>query len=265
VRENIAKLKKRGVGFVGPASGELACGTEGAGRLVEPEDIVDAVKERLSADDLKGEKVLVTAGSTREAFDPIRFLSNASSGLMGYALARAARRRGAEVILVSGPSNLPRPGQVSFVGVEDANEMREEVLCHFPQSTIVIMAAAVSDFRPALRHSKKMKKGADKLTIDFEQTSDILKELGEMNKDGRAGDKFLVGFSLETEDLKKNATGKLQNKNLDMVVANGPVGLGSQTNEVMVIDSTGTALELPPMAKEEVAERILDRVVELKG
>ena len=260
VKENIEKLRKRGVRFVGPSSGELACGREGRGRLAPLDDIMEAIKETLAPDDLVGERVLVTAGATREALDPVRYLSNASSGLMGYELARAARRRGAEVILISGPSSLPKPPGVTFVNVESAIEMHEEAMTHFPQSTVVVMAAAVSDYKPVKRRPSKVKKDEATLTVDFERTVDILKEMGR----GKDGGRTLVGFSLETEDLVKNATGKLRDKNLDMVVANGPAGLSSDTNEVTIIDSHGGTEKLPPLPKQEVAEKVLDAVVRLK-
>ena len=260
VKENIEKLKSRGVRFVGPSSGELACGWEGRGRLSPLDDIMEAIKEALATDDLTGERVLVTAGATREALDPVRYLSNASSGLMGYELARAARRRGAEVILISGPSSLPEPPGVTFVNVESAIEMHEEAMTHFPQSTVVVMAAAISDYKPVKRRKSKVKKDEALLKVDFERTIDILKDMGGIND----GKRFLVGFSLETEDLVKNATGKLRDKNLDMVVANGPAGLSSDINEVTIIDSGGGTEKLPPLPKEEVAEKVLDAVVRLR-
>ncbi|MBI5560466.1 MAG: bifunctional phosphopantothenoylcysteine decarboxylase/phosphopantothenate--cysteine ligase CoaBC [Deltaproteobacteria bacterium] len=260
VAENIERLKKRGFRFVGPESGELACGREGTGRLAELEDIVEAMREALSKRDMAAEKVLVTAGATREALDPVRFLSNASSGRMGYSMARAARRRGAEVVLVSGHSVLPEPPGVSVVRVVSAEEMMEAAIRYFPQSTVVIMAAAVSDFRPVKAHAKKMKKAEAVLTAALERTPDILKEMGKKRKG-----QFLVGFALETEDLVKNASAKLKEKNLDMVVANSPAGFDSETNEVTIIDRGGKVDVLLPMGKGEIAERILDRVVSMKA
>jgi phosphopantothenoylcysteine decarboxylase/phosphopantothenate--cysteine ligase len=263
VRANIKKLRGLGYSFVGPDSGELACGWEGYGRLSSVGDIFDSIKEALSMKDLLGEKILVTAGATREALDPVRYLSNASSGKMGYSIASAARRRGAEVVLISGPSALTRPFGVNFVTVEGTEEMRDEVVTHFPQSTIVIMAAAVSDYKPLERSEKKLKKSAAAkgLSIELQRTVDILKEMGAKKDSG----KFLVGFSLETEDLVKNATLKLKNKNLDMVVANSPVGLNSDSNEVTIIDKNGVIEELASMPKEDVAEEILSAIVKKRG
>lgn len=260
VAENIERLKKRGFRFVGPESGELACGFEGKGRLAKLEDIMEAMREALSKKDLTGEKVLVTAGATRESLDPVRFLSNASSGRMGYAIARAARRRGAEVVLISGPSFLPEPPGVSVVRVLSAEEMMDAAIRYFPQSTVVVMAAAVSDFRPRTSHPKKMKKGEASLTVELDRTPDILLEMGKKKKGH-----FLVGFALETEDQLENAKAKLREKNLDMVVANSPVAFNSETNEVTVIDRKGRVESLPPMDKNEIAEKILDKVATLKA
>jgi phosphopantothenoylcysteine decarboxylase/phosphopantothenate--cysteine ligase len=226
VKGNIEKLKAQGYCIVGPGTGELACGWEGKGRLAPVEEIIDGVGECLSTKDLSGEKVLVTAASTREAIDPVRFISNASSGRMGYALAKAALRRGAEVVLVSGPSALPVPPGVTFVGVTTASEMGEASIRYFQQSTIVVMAAAVADYRPIKRHPTKVKKVSSPLTIELERTQDILKEMG-----SKRNSQFLVGFALETEDVVDNASRKLKEKNLDMVVANSPVGLSSDTNQ----------------------------------
>ncbi len=259
VRANIEKLEELGYLFVGPERGELACGWEGEGRLAKIEDVMDAVKAALSPKDLEGEKVLVTAGATREPIDPVRFISNASSGKMGYALARAARRRGAEVVLVSGPVHLADPPGVTVKRVESSAEMRDEVLIHYPQSTVVMMAAAVSDFRPVLRRTGKIKKGTEPLALELERTPDILMEMGR-NKDER----FLVGFALETEDLVGNATEKLREKNLDIIVANGPEAIDSDTSRVTLIDRGGGVENLSPMDKEEIAERLLDKVVSMK-
>ncbi len=259
VRANIEKLEELGYLFVGPERGELACGWEGEGRLAKIEDVMDAVKAALSPKDLEGEKVLVTAGATREPIDPVRFISNASSGKMGYALARAARRRGAEVVLVSGPVHLADPPGVTVKRVESSAEMRDEVLIHYPQSTVVMMAAAVSDFRPVLRRTGKIKKDTEPIALELERTPDILMEMGR-NKDER----FLVGFALETEDLVGNATEKLREKNLDIIVANGPEAIDSDTSRVTLIDRGGGVENLSPMDKEEIAERLLDKVVSMK-
>ncbi|MBI2412935.1 MAG: bifunctional phosphopantothenoylcysteine decarboxylase/phosphopantothenate--cysteine ligase CoaBC [Deltaproteobacteria bacterium] len=261
VRGNCEKLKSLGYHFVGPASGELACGYEGKGRLSPVEEILEAAEEALSAKDLKGEKVLVSAGPTREAIDPVRFVSNASSGRMGYAIARAARRRGAEVVLVSGPSYLPRPANMELVPVVSAEEMNDACIRYFPQSTLVIMSAAVADYRPTKSYPAKVKKDAKTLSIEMERTADVLKSMGKMKKNGQ----LLVGFALETENIEENARKKLDEKNLDLVVANTPIGLDSPTNQVTIIDREGETETLPPLSKDEIAERILDAVVRMRG
>jgi len=260
VAANVEKLKGHGFLFVGPDEGDLACGYTGKGRLAAVEDIMEAAEEALQAKDLKGEKVLVTAGPTREAIDPVRFVSNASSGRMGYAIAKAARRRGAEVVLVSGPSYLPKPSGIDFVPVVTAEEMNDACIRYYPQSTVVIMAAAISDYRPVKSFSRKVKKAESSLTIEMERTSDVLKNMGRKKKG-----QLLVGFALETENLEENARGKLRDKNLDMVVGNDPAGLDSPTNQVMIIHRDGDVETLPPLCKGEVADRILDRVVRLRG
>ncbi|MBI4950102.1 MAG: bifunctional phosphopantothenoylcysteine decarboxylase/phosphopantothenate--cysteine ligase CoaBC [Deltaproteobacteria bacterium] len=261
VRGNCEKLKSCGYHFVGPASGELACGYEGKGRLSPVEEIMEAAEEALSKKDLKGEKVLVSAGPTREAIDPVRFVSNASSGRMGYAIARAARRRGAEVVLVSGPSYLPRPANIEFVQVVSAEEMNDACVRYFPQSTLVIMSAAIADYRPTKSYPAKVKKDAKTLSIDMERTTDVLKSMGRMKKNGQ----LLVGFALETENIEENARKKRDEKNLDLVVANTPAGLDSPTNQVAMIDREGETETLPPLSKDEIAERILDAVVRMRG
>lgn len=257
VQGNIKKLEKLGYLFVGPSEGELACGYAGKGRLAPVEEILEAAREALSPKDLKGEKVLVTAGPTRESIDPVRYVSNASSGKMGYAIARAAKRRGAEVVLVSGPSYLPKPVGVTFVPVRTAEEMLDACVRHFPQSTIVIMAAAVADYRPTKSYPSKVKKDAKFLSIEMERTQDVLKYLGSRKKEGQT----LIGFALETDSMEENARKKLKEKNLDLVVANTPAGLDSDINQVTIIGAAGKDEKLPPLPKEEIAERILDRVL----
>ncbi len=259
VSENIKRLKGLGFNFVGPEYGELACGYEGKGRLADVEDIVEAARECLSKKDFLGEKVLVTAGPTREAIDPVRFVSNASSGRMGYAIARACKRRGAEVVLVSGPSYLTPPKDVTFVKVQSAEEMADVAIRYYPQSTVVIMAAAIADYRPIKAHPAKVKKDSKFLTVEMERTMDILKEMGEKKK-GR----FLVGFALETEEMEENAKRKLREKNLDLVIANSPGGLDSEVNQVIIIDRYDNVEFLPPLKKDEVAEKILDRIIAMK-
>ena len=256
VQTNIERLKKIGCSFIGPEEGELACGYEGRGRLAPVEDIVDAAEECLAPKDLKGEKVLVTAGPTREAIDPVRFISNPSSGRMGYAIARAARRRGAEVVLVSGPSHLNPPRGVTFIKTTTAEEIAEATMRHYPQSTVVIMAAAVSDYRPRISHRKKVKKEEARINIELERTQDILKELG-----SRKRGQFLVGFALETENMLANAKKKLKEKRLDMIVANDPGGFDGEITQVTIIEGEDIVEHLPPFPKNEVAERILDKVV----
>jgi len=256
VQANIERLKKNGCSFIGPEEGELACGYEGRGRLAPIEDIVDAAEECLAPKDLKGEKVLVTAGPTREAIDPVRFISNPSSGRMGYAIARAAKRRGAEVVLVSGPSHLNPPRGVTFIKTTTAEEIAEATMRHYPQSTVVIMAAAVSDYRPRISHRKKVKKEEARINIELERTQDILKELG-----SRKRGQFLVGFALETENMLANAKKKLKEKRLDMIVANDPGGFDGEITQVTIIEGEDIVEHLPPFPKNEVAERILDKVV----
>jgi len=262
-KENEAKLKGRGVLFVEPARGLLACGWEGEGKLQEPQVIFEEARRALAPKDLAGEKVLVTAGPTREEIDPVRFISNYSSGKMGYAIARAARRRGAEVTLVSGPTSLDEPYGVSVTQVVSACAMREEVMAQAPASTIIIKAAAVADYRPALRADTKIKKTAAPKTLELIKNPDILVELGK-NK----GERLLVGFAAETGDLLQNAGKKLAEKNLDMVVANdisqAGAGFDIDTNIVKLLFKGGRVEELPIMGKEELADVILDRVVEMK-
>jgi phosphopantothenoylcysteine decarboxylase/phosphopantothenate--cysteine ligase len=259
LKGNIEKLKGLGYRFVGPGEGELACGWEGKGRLAPLEEIMDGIRECLTKADFKGEKVLVTAGATREAIDPVRFVSNASSGRMGYEIARAAKRRGAEVVLVSGPSSLPPPPGVTFERAATASEMGEAAASYFPQSTVVIMAAAVADYRPVDTHPEKVKKETGTFSVELARTQDILKDMGK-----RRNSQFLVGFALETESVEENAEKKLKEKKLDMVVANTPVALSSDTNQVTIIDREGEVLSLPPLLKQEVAEKILDHVRRLK-
>jgi phosphopantothenoylcysteine decarboxylase/phosphopantothenate--cysteine ligase len=259
-RENEEKLRSYGYHFVPPATGMLACGWEGEGKLQDPAVILEVALNVLSGKDLDGEKVLVTAGPTREELDPIRFFSNYSSGKMGYALARAARRRGAEVVLVSGPVSLEAPWGVDTVRVSSAGEMREAVLRAFPSASVVIKTAAVADYRPEERSSSKIKKTDSPLTVKLVKNPDILAELGR-NK----GDRLLVGFAAETGETSDSAAKKLQEKNLDLVVANdvtrAGAGFAVDTNIVTIFFSDGRVEELPLMGKDELADVILDRVV----
>ena len=262
-KENEARLKGRGVLFVEPVRGLLACGWEGEGKLQEPRVIFEEALTALTPKDLAGEKVLVTAGPTREEIDPVRFIANHSSGKMGYAIARAARRRGAEVTLVSGPTSLDEPYGVAVTQVVSARGMREAVLARASGSTIIIKAAAVADFRPAVRADAKIKKTAAPKTLELIKNPDILKELGRIK-----GERFLVGFAAETCDLLKNAAKKLAEKNLDMVVANdisqAGAGFHVDTNIVKLLFCGGRVEELPIMGKDELADVILDRVVDVR-
>jgi phosphopantothenoylcysteine decarboxylase/phosphopantothenate--cysteine ligase len=259
-KENMQKLRSRGYRLVDPEAGELACGYEGKGRLAEISVIVEEIRAVLSPQDLKGETILVTAGPTEEPIDPVRFISNRSSGKMGFSLARAARRRGAEVLLISGPTALPFPPNIKGILVRTAAEMREAVLANLEKSTMVIMAAAVSDYRPREKSTEKIKKSAENLVLSLEVNPDILSEAGK-----RKGKRYLVGFAAETEDLLQNAQRKLAKKNLDLIVANDVslpgAGFEVDTNIVKLIDAAGKVEELPLMSKEELADRLLNRIV----
>jgi phosphopantothenoylcysteine decarboxylase/phosphopantothenate--cysteine ligase len=263
-QENIQKLRGRGVHFIDPEAGKLACGYEGKGRLAEIPAIVEEVRSILSPRDLAGETLLVTAGPTEEPIDPVRFLSNRSSGKMGFALARAARLRGAQVILVSGPSALPAPPRVKFIPVRTAAEMREAVLENLAQASVLAMAAAVSDYRPRGTSPEKIKKSKSELTLPLELNPDILCEAGQ-----RKGKRLLIGFAAETENLLANAGKKLAEKNLDLIVANDVslpgAGFAVDTNIVKLIDRSGKVEELPLMSKEDLADRVLDRVLLLRS
>jgi len=263
VQENLETLRRRGVRIVGPASGELASGVVGPGRLSEPAEIVAAAEAVLLArQDLAGQLVLVTAGPTQEPLDPVRYLSNRSSGRMGFAVAEAARDRGARGILVAGPTELAPPAGVEVVRVTTAEEMRAAVVGRFAETTVVVKAAAVADYRPAQARPHKLKKQEAALRLDLEPTPDILGELGK-----RKGGQVLVGFAAETDEVVANARDKLAKKNLDLIVANDVgapgAGFGVETNRVTIVDRAGGAEALPLLTKREVAERILDRVVAL--
>lgn len=270
VQENVEGLRARGYIFVGPEAGELACGTTGLGRLSEPASILEAVIEALTKKDLSGERVLVTAGPTREYLDPVRFLSNASSSMMGYKIAGAAKKRGAEVRLISGPTCLECPRGVVRTKVTSALEMDKAVMSAFPEATLVVAAAAVSDFYPARKNEKKIKKETTPPVLELLRSPDILKKMGEQKRPGQ----ILIGFALETEGLIKNAVKKLEEKNLDMVAANSPAAMESETNEVTIItagiEGSGANVgdegveKLPETTKAEVAELILDRAIRLR-
>ncbi len=264
VQDNIRMLKERGCMVMEPAEGELACKTDGPGRLPEPEDIMEQARNLLSEQDLEGLRVLVTAGATVEPIDPVRYLTNRSSGKMGYALARTARYRGAEVTLVSGPTDLRPPNNVNFHGVKTTEEMRQSVLEHRDECDVIIKAAAVLDYRPRKKVEHKIKKSEEVLSLELVRNPDILKELGHSKGDSRP---ILVGFAAETEDLLANATEKLQKKNLDMIVANDvtrdDAGFESDTNIIKIVHRDGHIEDFPLMTKEEVANHLLDRIKEL--
>ena len=261
VQQNITKLTQLRYHFIEPGCGVLACGTEGVGRLPEPEVIVGRVIEILKGnDDFAGKKVLITAGGTQEAIDPVRYIGNRSSGKMGYALASEAASRGAEVILVSGPTHLLPPLGVVVNYVESASQMRDAVLAQFSDSDIVIKAAAVADYRPKTTCVNKIKKSNATLSLVLEKTPDILFELGQLKKQ-----QILVGFAAETQELLANAQEKLIRKNLDMIVANDitipGAGFNVDTNIVKLLYRDGHIEELPKMSKKQLAGIILDKIL----
>ena len=262
-QQNLQTLRERGVRFVGPESGHLACGDDDIGRMSEPEAILEAAKRILCPkDDLAGKRVLVTAGPTREAIDPVRFLSNRSTGKMGYALAEAAAARGAETTLVSGPTALKTPAGVRRVDVVTTLEMYEQVTTLSRQADVVIQAAAPADFRPAQTAEKKIKKSGEGMRIDLLPNPDIAQQLGRDKREGQV----LVAFAAETNDVLENAKGKLLRKNADLIVANDVTqpgaGFAVDTNCVTLI-TRQEARALPQMSKRETADAILDRVSEL--
>lgn len=261
-QENLEILRKRGVKIVEPGAGYLACGMVGQGRLAENEAIVAAVLEALGASqDLAGETVLITAGPTREKIDPVRYLTNRSSGRMGYALAEAALRRGARVLLVSGPTSITPPGAAEIIRVESTEEMRDAVLSHLPQSSVVIKTAAVADYRPKSAAGQKIKRKGP-MTLELEATPDILKEVSQKKKA-----QLVVGFAAETENVLENARQKLVSKNLDAVVVNDVsregVGFDSDRNAVTII-THDEVIEVLETTKWEVAQRVLDQIVKLR-
>jgi phosphopantothenoylcysteine decarboxylase/phosphopantothenate--cysteine ligase len=263
LQENLKRLRDRGVRIVEPDLGPLASGLVGRGRLAEPADIVAAIEGvLLPVQDLEGRIILVTAGPTREPLDPVRYLSNRSSGKMGSAVAEAAAARGARVILVSGPTALPVPPGVDVIRVETAQEMYEAVLAKLAMTHVVIKAAAVADYRPKQKAERKLKKEQTIREIALEPTPDILAELGRQK-----GHRILVGFAAETDDVVANARKKLQRKKLDLMVANDVsqpgAGFDTDTNLVKILDPQGNIEEVPLLPKRQVADRILDRVVAL--
>jgi len=262
LQRNMETLRAMGARFIEPGTGSLACGTEGQGRLAEPDRIVEELAALFLPQELAGRRVLVTAGPTREAIDAVRYISNPSTGKMGYALAAAAQKRGAEVILISGPVQLALPGKVKVVPVMSASDMRAAVLEYFPKSHVVIMAAAVSDFRPAITEKRKIKKEEAPDTIKLERTDDILAELGKA-----CGSQLLVGFAAETDELERNALVKLKAKNLDMIVANDVLqkgsGFGADTNAAVCYDRFGARQDFPTMPKSELAGALINSIIAL--
>jgi phosphopantothenoylcysteine decarboxylase/phosphopantothenate--cysteine ligase len=260
VQRNLDTLRSDGYFLMEPGSGQLACGTTGPGRLPEPEEIYDRFLACLSTKDLNGKKILVTAGPTVEPIDPVRFISNPSSGKMGFSIARAAEHRGAEVTLVSGPTHLADPMNVTTIRVRTAAEMAHQVFQLMENADVIIKSAAVSDYSPKETQAHKVKKGKSEMILRLQQNKDILKTLGQKKKQ-----QVLVGFAAETRDLKKNATQKLAEKNLDIIAGNlvgsADSGFESDTNTVTLFFKDGTAESLPTMDKLAVAHILLDRII----
>ncbi|MFS0556522.1 bifunctional phosphopantothenoylcysteine decarboxylase/phosphopantothenate--cysteine ligase CoaBC [Brevibacillus sp. 179-C9.3 HS] len=266
---NMDKLTSYGYRFVEPGVGLLACGWIGKGRLAEPEEIVEAVRQWFASDetrqtirekDLQDKHVLITAGPTREKIDPVRYITNHASGKMGYAIAEAARDRGAKVTLISGPTALARPDGVEFIAVESVQEMFDAVMEQLPHCDIVVKSAAVSDYRPKHVAEHKMKKGDGPLELALEKAPDILKTIGE-----RKTKQFVVGFAAETQNVLQHAQSKLERKNLDMIVANNVLlegaGMGSDTNIVTLLTRGGEQLALDKLSKRAVADKLFDAVL----
>lgn len=262
-QENLKTLQRFGHHIIEPAEGELACGYEGKGRLAEPEQIVECVEAALTKKDMQGEHVIVTAGPNCEPIDPVRFITNRSTGKMGFAMARIAHQRGAEVTLVSGPTALAAPLGVRLCSVRTALEMQQAVLADYPRATIVVSAAAIADYRPAQIATQKIKKKDGDFSIALDRNPDILAGLGQDK-----GNRLLVGFATETEDVLHNAERKLHSKNLDMIVANDVTqegaGFAGDTNIVTLLDRTGQQESLPLMSKDAVAHAVYDRLLTLK-
>lgn len=261
VQENIRLLKTRGVHFIEPNEGILACGYVGKGRLAEPEEIIQVMDAFFQqSHDFTGKKFLITAGATREAIDPVRFFTNRSTGKMGYALAEAAKERGGEVLLISGKTNIPLPSGVKVITIESAEEMYQAVMAHLDEADIIIKAAAVADYRPKEVFDQKFKKTEGPWIIEMERTKDIALEIGKIKKEGQ----FLVGFSAETDDLIERAKAKLAKKNMDLIVANHVLmegaGFEKDTNIVTVISKKGEEIHFPKLSKKELAYHILTEV-----
>ncbi len=264
VQRNLDILEKDGWHILDPDSGVLACKTTGAGRLPEPWFIFDRIEAMLTKKDLRGKRVLISAGPTVEAIDPVRYVSNHSSGKMGYAVARAAEKRGAEVTLVSGPVHLETPVGVTRIDVESCDEMAKQMLSHLDEADIIIKVAAVADYKPIDPKSSKIKKkaGSQELTLNMVENPDILKLIGEK----KTKNQFLVGFAAETDDLEKNAVLKIKKKNLDMIAANlvgaADSGFKADTNKVKLIFKDGSSFDIPLTKKEQVADILLDHILE---
>ncbi|MEE9145521.1 MAG: bifunctional phosphopantothenoylcysteine decarboxylase/phosphopantothenate--cysteine ligase CoaBC [Candidatus Binatia bacterium] len=263
LQANIRKLEGLSYRFMEPAEGYLACGYEGKGRLPEPDQIVEEIRGLLKKKDLAGERILITAGPNHEPLDPVRYISNRSSGKMGYALARLGMRRGAEVTLISGPTSLSPPVGVRFIPVTTAANMRQAVFKEFPRATAVLMAAAVADYHPEKLLTKKIKKGEGPIQLKLKPNPDILKDLG-IRKSGQ----ILIGFAAETEALVANAKKKLREKNLDLIVANNVTQEGSgfdgDTNVATFLDRRGSVHSLPLMSKDDLADQIYDYLLNMK-
>ena len=263
VQNNISKLKDFGYKFIEPASGRLACGDIGIGKLADVNTIVERVIEELEdkEQDLLGKKVLVSAGPTIAPIDPVRYITNRSTGKMGYAIAKEARDRGAEVILVSGPTNLEPPKNVKIINIKTNEEMRKEILQNFKWADIAIKSAAVADYKPKEYSKEKIKKGEGDLNICLTRDNDILKFLGEIKTH-----QVLVGFAAESDNVLENAERKLKNKNLDFIVANditsSDTGFGSEDNKVVILSKNNEKLELEKMSKKKVASNIFDMILE---
>lgn len=250
---NIQKLKEKGFKFVGPEYGKLASGESGLGRLASNDKIIEGVKDILDIErDMAGKTFLITAGPTREYLDPVRYISNASSGKMGYVLAEVAQRRGAEVILISGPTDIKPPEGVNTIFVESALDMEKEVAKYVPRSDVVIASAAVSDYRPERREKEKIKTNLQRKSINLIRNPDILGQLGKQKNA-----KCLVGFALETRDLEKNAREKMKMKNLDMIIANTPGAMSRNEATVKIFTKSGKTIFLREMKKEKIADRVL--------
>lgn len=262
VQNNIKKLKEFGYDFIEPDSGRLACGDTGKGKLADTELIAEIVESKLyPIKDLVGKKVLVTAGPTMAPIDPVRYITNRSSGKMGYEIAKEARDRGAEVTLISGPTNLEKPFGINVIDIKTNGDMLNEVTKHFNEQDIIIKAAAVADFKPKTYSDRKIKKGStEEFSLELEKDTDILKELGQIKKQ-----QILVGFAAESNDLIENATSKLNKKNLDFIVANditkADTGFASNDNKVTILCSDGRKICLEKMAKKEVAKNIFDLIL----